>query len=70
MPPLRLEGSCCVNSVAYRTYLFLEAIYLAADDESKEETDALDTMDLIWNLLTKEEIESLRTRRPKEKGTA
>ena len=50
------------QSVALRTYLYLQAIYLGADDESKEEQDALAIMDTIWNLLTTEEHAFLDSR--------
>ena len=50
------------QSVTMKTYLFLEEIYLRAGDESKEEKDAKDIMDLIWNLLTSEEQDRLRSR--------
>jgi hypothetical protein len=51
-----------MNSVAYRTYLFLEDIYLKATDESADETAAMEMMGLIWNLLTKEEQDLLQAR--------
>jgi hypothetical protein len=50
------------QSVTLRTYLSLEAIYLAADDESKDEQDALALMDAIWNFLTTEEHAFLDSR--------
>jgi hypothetical protein len=50
-------------SVPFRTYLFLEGIYLSAGDESKEEKDALGIMDLVWNLLTSEERDVLDLRK-------
>lgn len=50
------------QSVTLRTYLYLEAIYLAAGDESKDEQDALALMDAIWNFLTVEEQAFLNSR--------
>jgi hypothetical protein len=52
-----------METVYLRTYLFLEAIYIAAADESLEETQALDLMDIVWNLLTKEETAFLDSRK-------
>lgn len=54
-----------MTSVNYRTYLFLEEIYLKADDESREEQDALGLMDIVWNLLTTEEQNALDARKAK-----
>lgn len=51
-----------MTSVTYRAYVYLEDIYLKAEDESKEETDAHDLMYLIWNLLTTEEKHLLTSR--------
>lgn len=51
-----------MQSVTLRTYLFLEDIYLKAADESKDESDAQDVMDSIWNLLTVNEKEFLNSR--------
>lgn len=44
-----------MTSVSLRTYLFLEDIYLKAGDETKDETEALGIMDIVWNLLSAEE---------------
>lgn len=44
-----------MESVYLRTYQFLETIYGVAADESLEETQSLDLMDIVWNLLTDEE---------------
>lgn len=49
------------QSVYLRTYLSLMAIYRDAADESLEETQALDLMNIVWNLLTKEEADFLGT---------
>jgi len=51
------------QSVALRTYLYLEQTYLSADDESEDETEARAIMDLIWNLLSKEDHAFLDARR-------
>ncbi len=51
-----------MQSVNLRTYLFLEGIYLAAGDETEDEQAALGLMDIVWNLLTKEEHAFLNSR--------
>lgn len=51
------------QSVALRTYLYLEQTYLSADDESEDETEARAIMDLIWNLLSKEDHAFLDARK-------
>jgi hypothetical protein len=50
------------KSVALRTYLFLEETYLAAGDESPEETEARGIMDLVWNLLSEQDRKYLDAR--------
>jgi hypothetical protein len=51
-----------MTSVPLRTYLFLEDIYLKAEDETKDETEALGIMDIVWNLLSAEEQAFLDSR--------
>lgn len=51
-----------VHSVSLKTYLFLEGIYLAAGDESKDEAEALGIMDVVWNLLSEDDRRFLDSR--------
>lgn len=50
------------QSVNLRTYLFLEKIYLEADDESKDETDAHGLMGIVLNFLTDAERKFIHSR--------
>jgi len=57
-----MTGEQAKQSVTLRTYLFLEGIYLSAGDESKEETEALDIMDVVGNLLSEQDRRFLDAR--------